>query len=55
LLIHALLILQSNAKRTSKLLNKAAAAVMKRGHIPVIGVNVALPVVEWLDPESGRV
>ena len=28
-------------------LNKAAAAVMKRGHIPVIGVN-ALPVLEWL-------
>ena len=34
-------------------LNKAAAAVMKRGHIPVIGVNVALPVLEW-DPEVDR-
>lgn len=35
-------------------LNKAAAAVMKRGHIPVIGVNAALPVLEWLDPEVDR-
>jgi hypothetical protein len=27
-------------------LNKAAAQVLDRGHIPVIGVNAALPVVE---------
>jgi hypothetical protein len=33
-------------------LNKAAAAVMKRGHIPLIGVNAALPVLEWLDREA---
>ncbi len=30
-------------------LNKVAAAVMMRGHIPVIGVNAALPVLEWLE------
>ena len=33
-------------------LNKAAAAVLQRGHIPVIGVNAALPVLEWLDAEA---
>lgn len=35
-------------------MNKAAAAVMKRGHVPVVGVNAALPVLEWLEPESDR-
>ena len=35
-------------------MNKAAAAVMKRGHVPVIGVNAALPVLEWLEPEVDR-
>lgn len=33
-------------------MNKAAARVMKLGHIPVIGVNAALPVVERLGPEA---
>lgn len=32
-------------------MNLAAAELMRRGHIPVIGVNAALPVVEML--ESG--
>jgi hypothetical protein len=32
-------------------MNKAAARVMKLGHIPVIGVNAALPVVQRLGPE----
>jgi hypothetical protein len=27
-------------------MNEAAAAVLRRGHIPVIGVNAALPVLE---------
>ena len=27
-------------------MNRAAAAVFERGHIPVIGVNMALPVIE---------
>ncbi len=31
-------------------MNRAAAELMRRGHIPVIGVNAALPVVEMLDP-----
>jgi hypothetical protein len=30
-------------------LNRAAREVLRRGHIPVIGVNAALPVVEPLD------
>ena len=29
-------------------MNRAAAELMRRGHIPVIGVNAALPVVEML-------
>jgi hypothetical protein len=35
-------------------MNKTAALVMKRGHIPVIGVNAALPVVEWLDADVDK-
>ena len=30
-------------------MNRAAAELMRRGHIPVIGVNAALPVVDMLD------
>lgn len=33
-------------------LNRAAAEVMQRRHIPVIGVNAALPVVEQLRPSD---
>jgi hypothetical protein len=35
-------------------LNQAAAEVLKRGHIPMIGVNAALPVVEWLGPPEDQ-
>src|SRR5262245_4992275 len=35
-------------------LNKVAADVLLRGHIPVIGVNAALPVVAWLQNEVDR-
>ena len=38
-------------QRNLAALNEAAAAVMKLGHIPVIGVNAALPVVERLGPD----
>jgi Domain of unknown function (DUF4406) len=31
-------------------MNQAAADLMRHGHIPIIGVNAALPVVEMLDP-----
>ena len=41
-------------KRNLDALNKAAAEVMKRGHIPVIGVNAALPVVECLEADADR-
>ena len=36
------------AKRTANLkaLNEAAVALFRRGHVPMIGVNVALPMVE---------
>lgn len=33
-------------------LNQAAAEVLKLGHIPVIGVNAALPVVELIGTED---
>lgn len=39
------------AEQRQKNLEALKAAVMKRGHIPVIGVNAALPVLERLDPE----
>jgi hypothetical protein len=35
-------------------MNEAAAAVMMRGHVPVIGVNAALPVVECLGAGANR-
>ena len=35
-------------QRNLDAMNEAAAGVMRRGHIPVIGVNAALPVVERL-------
>src|SRR5262245_8532713 len=38
-------------KRNLDAMNRAAAEVFRRGHIPRIGVNAALPVVEML--ESG--
>lgn len=34
-------------------LNEAAAELLKKGHIPLIGVNAALPVVQFL-PENER-
>ena len=39
-------------KRNLDLMNDAAAAVMKLGHIPFIGVNAALPVVERLGQDA---
>ena len=36
-------------KRNLDAMNHAAAEVFRRGHIPVIGVNAALPVMEMLE------
>ena len=41
-------------QRNLDAMNKVAAEVMKRGHIPVIGVNAALPVVAWLEADADR-
>jgi len=41
-------------QRNLDAMNEAAAGVMKLGHIPVIGVNAALPVVERLGPNANR-
>lgn len=39
---------QSAADRAANLrrLNEAAVAVLRKGHVPVIGVNLALPIIE---------
>src|SRR5205809_553324 len=41
-------------QRNLDAMNEAAAGVMNRGHIPVIGVNAALPVVERLGPDANQ-
>ena len=41
-------------QRNLDALNEAAAAVLKLGHIPVIGVNAALPVVKHLDADANH-
>jgi hypothetical protein len=45
---------QEQRQRNLDALNEAAAAVLKLGHIPLVGVNTALPVVECLDTDSDR-
>jgi hypothetical protein len=42
------------AQRAANLraLNEAAVAVLRRGHVPVIGVNMALPMIEAAGPQS---
>jgi len=41
-------------QRNLDAMNKAAARVMKLGHIPVIGVNAAQPVLKWLGPDANQ-
>jgi hypothetical protein len=43
---------QEQRQRNLDSLNEAAAAILKLGHIPMIGVNAALPVVQSLDANS---
>lgn len=44
----------SEAQRAANLrvLNEVALAVLRRGHVPVIGVNNALPLIEIAGPGS---
>jgi uncharacterized protein DUF4406 len=46
----------SHEQRTRNLnaLNEAAAAIFKLGHVPMIGVNAALPVIECLGRDSNH-
>lgn len=37
---------EETRKANHRTLNRAALAVFEKGHIPIIGVNLALPVVE---------
>jgi len=41
-------------QRNLDAMNETAARVLRLGHIPVIGVNAALPVVECLGPDANR-
>jgi hypothetical protein len=43
------------AERAANLarLNQAALAVFRKGHVPIIGVNLALPVVEAAGGDAG--
>src|SRR5262249_33977776 len=34
-----------------RFLNRAACAVLRKGHVPVIGVNMALPMIDLAAPE----
>ncbi len=45
---------RTQADRDANLLamNRAAYEVFRKGHIPVIGVNMALPVIEAAGPET---
>lgn len=43
---------QKQRQRNLDSLNEAAAVVFRLGHIPVIGVNAALPIVKFLDTDS---
>lgn len=33
-------------------MNKAAARLLEMGHIPLIGINAALPVIQFADVEN---
>ena len=41
-------------QRNLDAINQAAAGVMKLGHIPVVGVNAALPVVNCLGQDANQ-
>ncbi len=43
---------QAQRDRNLEAMNEAAARVYERGHIPFIGVNMALPVVAQLDVDD---
>lgn len=44
---------RSPAERAENLraMNRAAYEVFRRGHVPIIGVNLALPIIEAVGPE----
>lgn len=42
----------ADRERNLASLNRAALEVFRRGHVPVIGVNMALPVIEVAGAES---
>ena len=45
---------RSEEERAANLrrLNLAAYEVLRRGHVPIVGVNLALPIIEAAGPES---
>lgn len=40
--------------RNLEAMNRAAAEVFRLGHVPIIGVNAALPVVDFLGDDEDR-
>ena len=38
--------------RNLRALNLAACAIHERGHVPIVGVNLALPIIEAAGPSS---
>jgi hypothetical protein len=44
---------EEGRRRNLDAMHAAAAEVARRGHIPLIGVDAALPVVDRLHPEEG--
>jgi len=43
---------KATRKARLEVMNRAALAVFERGHIPVTGVNMALPVIEAAGPKN---
>jgi len=42
---------RADRKRNLEALNRAAYEVFRRGHVPIVGVNLALPIVEAVGDE----
>jgi hypothetical protein len=43
---------ESERAQNLRTLNRAAYEVFRRGHVPIVGVNLALPIIEAAGPET---
>jgi hypothetical protein len=46
---------ESERAENLRALNRVAYEVFRRGHVPILGVNLALPIIEAAGPESYEV